>query len=249
MTLPTDRDAREELLTRYVLGDLSAAEARALEADLGYDPALAREVAELRTALDALAYDAVTTPPPDLKARVLAAAEPTTPAVEALATAPASPAPTRRLVSWPRLVGAIAAALLLAVGLDNARLRRELALQRDVMTTLQQPNVLMSFALAGVDGGRGAVGRVVLDLDAKKAAVVIHDLPALPSGEVYRLWARVGEQHVPCGNLTAAADGTVVAQLPIPVDAYTSPVRALVLTRETARDAASPQGAAVMRSS
>jgi hypothetical protein len=115
------------------------------------------------------------------------------------------------------------------------------------MTTLQQPNVLLSFALDGV--ASGAVGHVVLDLDAKKAAVVIRDLPALPSGEVYRLWARVGEQHVPCGNLTAAADGSVRTQLAIPVDAYTSPVQALMLTRETARDAAAPAGPAVMRSS
>lgn len=234
-------DDRDELLTRYVLGDLPPAEARAFEADLAHDPELAREVAELRSTFDALAYDAVAAPPPDLKARVLAAA------------APASrPFPVRAgsrgWVTWPRVVGVIAAALILAVGLDNARLRRDLALQQDVMTTLQQPNVLMSFALTGVDGG-GAVGRVVLDLDAKKAAIVIRDLPALPSGEVYRLWARVGEQHVPCGNLTAGADGTVLAQLPIPVDAYTSPVRELVLTRETARDAAAPQGAAVMRSS
>jgi len=46
-------------------------------------------------------------------------------------------------VTWPRVVGTIAAALLLAVGLDNARLRRDLALQQDVMSTLQQPNVLV----------------------------------------------------------------------------------------------------------
>jgi len=235
------RDTRDELLTRYVLGDLPPAEARAFEADLANDPELAREAAELRSTFGALAYDAVAAPPPDLKARVLAAAEPAPPP-SAVRTE------TRRVVTWPRVVGTIAAALLLAVGLDNARLRRDLALQQDVMTTLQQPNVLVSFALAGVDGG-GPVGRVVLDLDAKKAAVVIRDLPALPSGEVYRLWARVGEQHVPCGNLTAGADGTVLAQLPIPVDAYTSPVRGLVLTREPTRDAAAPQGTAVMRSS
>ena len=233
---------RDELLTRYVLGDLPPAEARAFETDLANDPELARDAAELRSTFAALAYDAVAAPPPSLKARVLAAAEPGPPPS-------AVHAGTRRLVTWPRVVGTIAAALLLAVGLDNARLRRDLALQEDVMATLQQPNVVVSFELTGVDGGGDAVGRVVLDLDAKKAAVVIRDLPVLPSGEVYRLWARVGEQHVPCGNLTAGADGSVLAQLPIPVDAYTSPVRGLVLTRETTRDAAAPQGAAVMRSS
>lgn len=234
--IPADRDARDELLTRYVLDDLPPADAREIAAAAAEDPALAREVGDLRAALDALAYATVTAPPSSLRDRVLDAAAPV-------------PAPTAdpRVVTWRRMLGAVAAALLLAVGLDDLRLRRDLALQHDLMTTLQQPNVLLSFALTGV--GSGAVGRVVLDLDAKKAAVVIHDLPTPPAGEVYRLWARVGDQHVPCGNLSVASDGTVQAQLPIPVDAYTSPVRSLLLTRETARDATAPQGAEVMRSS
>lgn len=236
MIIPADRDAREELLTRYVLDDLPPAEARDVAAAAAADSALGRELAELRAALGSLAYTTVTPPPPGLRDRVLDAAVPEP-----------SAAPPSRIVTWRRVVGAIAAALLLAVGLDDLRLRRDLALQQDLMTTLQQPNVLLSFALAGV--GTGAIGRVVLDLDAKKAAVVIHDLPALPSNEVYRLWARVGDQHVPCGNLAAAADGTVQAQLPIPVDAYTAPVRALVLTREAARDASAPTGPTVMQSS
>lgn len=238
--IPTDRDDRDELLTRYVLSDLTAEEARDLEAALAADPALAAEVAELRAAFDALAYSTAAEPPPGLRDRVLRAAIPVP------APAPRSAEP-RRLVTWQRAVGSLAAALALAVGLDNVRLRRDLALQHDVMTTLQQPNVLVSFALAGVEGG--AFGRVVLDLDAKKAAVVIHDLPPLPADEVYRLWARVDERHVPCGNLTVQSDGTVLAQLPIPVDAYSSPVRELVLTREASRTAPEPVGPTVMRSS
>jgi anti-sigma-K factor RskA len=239
MTIPTDRDAREELLTRHVLGDLTPAEAEDLRAALARDPALAAEVASLRAAFDALPYDSVTAPPSHLRARVLQALE-----------APAAAEPARaRLVTWQRVVGAIAAVLVLALGFENERLRRELALHRDVMSTLQQPNVVLSFSLAGLGSGAGAFGNVVLDLDAKKAAVVIRDLPPNTPDQVYRLWAQIDDRKVPCGNLTTNADGTVLAQLPIPVDAYTSPVRQLLLTREAVSNDPEPRGPIIMRSS
>ncbi len=199
------RDTRDDLLTRHVLGDLTPTETEAFAADLARDPALGAEAAQLRATLDLLPYGTVTAPPPHLRARVLAAAA-------------RPPAPPRaRIVTWQRVVGALAAMLVLALGVQNARLRRDLAVQRDVMTTLQQPNVLLAFSLAGTGSGAGAFGRAVLDLDAKKAAVVIHDLPVLPPNEVYRLWAQVGERNVPCGTLTTSAEGAVLAQIPIPV--------------------------------
>ena len=242
MTLPTDRDARDEILVRLVLGDLPAAEAETLRTMLAHDPALAREVRSLRATLDQLPYATVTAPPPHLRARVLHAA----------GTAPrpsATPPATTRgpVVTWRRVVGALAAGLALQLVWDNGRLRRDLALQRDVMTTLQQPNVLLSFALAGTGGGSGAFGSVVLDLDAKKAAVVIRDLAPAPPDHTYRLWAQVGDRKVPCGDLRIAPDGTVSAQIPIPVDAYTAPVRELLLTLETRADTDAPHGPTVMR--
>ncbi len=232
MKIPNDREARDELLTRYVLEDLTPEEAEELRAALARDATLAAEVASLRTALDLLPYGAVTEPPPHLRDRVLRAA--------------AVPVRRARVVTWQRVVGAIAAVLVLALGFENYRLRRDLGLQRDTMALLQQPNVVLSFSLAGT--GSAAFGNVVLDLDAKKAAVVIHDLPPLAADQVYRLWAQVGEKKVPCGNLITK-DGTVLAQLPIPVDAYTSPVRELLLTSETSATDPEPRGPVVMRSS
>ena len=51
----------------------------------------------------------------------------------------------------------------------------------------------------------GAVGRVALDLDAKKGAVVLKGMPVLPAGQVYRLWAKVADKSVPCGEFKADA--------------------------------------------
>jgi hypothetical protein len=146
-----------------------------------------------------------------------------------------------------------AAAVLAAVafGLDAHRSREELAtlrLARDVTAVLHEPNVVARFQLAGTGAARGAQGGVILDLDAKKGAVVFHDLPALPDDEVYRLWAAVGDKDVPCGDFRPRAAGEVVAQFPVPVDAYDAPIRELFVTAEPKGSTGGPTGEPVMRS-
>jgi hypothetical protein len=63
--------------------------------------------------------------------------------------------------------GRPAAALALAFGLDAARTRRELSLERELASALHEPNVLKTFTLASTGGGGGGYGTVALDLDAK----------------------------------------------------------------------------------
>jgi anti-sigma factor RsiW len=237
MTDPNDRETLEDLMTRSVLGELRGDEARRLTQLVAERPALAAEVERLRRAYGMMAYAVVTPPPADLRARVLAAAS----------GRAARPVRGVRVLTVTRVVGSIAAVLVLALAWDGYRLRQELALQRDVAATLQQPNVVQQFALAG-SGVSLAAGTVVLDLDAKRAAVAIRGLPRLPAGQVYRLWARVGDGAVPCGQFNADEQGRVVSQFPIPVDAYTSPVRGLFLNVEPAAQAPHPVGPTVMGS-
>jgi len=249
---PTDRDALEDLMTRYVLGELEDDETRELERLARQRPALRDEIGRLRRTLGLVPYAEVQTPPPDLRARVLAAAE-----AQARTAAPATvtplaggaraalPAGRSRMLTVTRVVGSIAAVLIVALAWDGHRLREELALQQDVTTTLQQPNVVRQFALHGT-GVSLAAGTVVLDLDAKRAAVAIRGLAPLPPGQTYRLWARIGDGAVPCGQFNADARGAVVSQFTIPVDAYTSPVEQLFLNVEPAEQGAHPTGTTVM---
>jgi hypothetical protein len=144
----------------------------------------------------------------------------------------------------------VAALLAIVFAWDGYRLRQELRLQQEVTTLLQQPNVLLSFSLEGTEKLGGAVGSVVLDLDAKKAAVVIRGLPTLPADQVYRLWALLKKgDKVPCGQFNTNAQGAVSSQLSIPVDAYTSPVVQLIVTREASSAPLRPVGPTVMVSS
>ena len=237
-------DVSEDRLVEYVLGELRRDEAQALEHMMQADAQLAAEVHRLRRVLDLLPYATVTEPPPELRARVLEAAAARTRRTAAPAPAPRAP---RRIV-WSQFAAAAAAALALAFGMDAWRTRQELGLQREMTAMLQEPNVVRSFTLAGTGAARGAVGRVALDLDAKKGAVVLKGMPTLPEGQVYRLWAKVKEKDVPCGEFRADPAGAVLAQFVVPVESYTAPLGKLFVTVEPASLPATPTGPTVMES-
>lgn len=228
-------EAFEEALARFVLGEMEPAEAREFARRAASDPALADELRRTRRSYELLGYSALREPPVALRARVLEAA---------------APGPAVRGRRWLRVAApaALAASLLLAVVLDDLRLRRELALVREVTETLHQPNVVVSFPLRGSGAGGDAWGRAILDLDAKKAALVVDGLPPLEAGRAYWLWAVVGDEHVPCGRFDADPQGRIVRQFAIPVQEYTEPVARLLVTIEDAASAERPSGPTVMQS-
>ncbi|HKA15442.1 MAG TPA: anti-sigma factor [Myxococcota bacterium] len=235
--------ADEERMVQYVLGELTRSDAEAFELRMASDAALQAEVRRLRGVFELLPYASVADPPPALREKVLRAAR--VHAAPALTSAPARAA--RRIV-WSRFAAATAAAIALALGFEVYRLRSELALQQEVTALIQEPNVVRSFELAAAGGIGRASGAVVLDLDAKKGAVVLRRLPALPPEQVYRLWARVGDADVRCGDFAAGADGTVRAPFAVPVESYTAPIARLFVTIEPRAGGDRPTGPTVMES-
>ena len=227
----------EEIVVQYVLGELAPEERRDIERRLRDDAALAAEVERLRRVLGALPLATATDPPPELRGRIVAAAE-------AKMRAPAARRAPRRVV-WSRFAAAAAAALALALGVDSYRVRRELALQRELAQTLVEPDVVHRFALAGTGG---AYGTVALDMDAAKGAVVLKRVAALPAGQVYRLWAEVEDKNVFCGDFRVRGAGEVQAQFKVPVDAYKAPPKRLFVTIEPAGPPSEPHGPRVMES-
>lgn len=228
----------EDQAVQYVLGELAAPEARALEQRMTTDAVLADEVRRLRATLGLLPYAASADPPPELRARVLDAA--------AAQQRRALPTPVRapRRVVWSRYAAALAASVALALGIDSYRTHQEMALQQQVAHLLLEPNVVKSFPVSG----GGAVGLVALDLDSKRGAVVLRGAHTLPKGQTYRLWAQVADKAVPCGDFSAASDGTVTAQFQVPVDAYTAPIGKLFVTVEPSGPGEKPTGPVVMQS-
>ncbi len=242
-------DSLEELLTEYVFGELDSATRESLEARIAADATLAAEVASLRRTLELLPEAVATEPPARLRERVLKSTRLAVREVASTTRAGGDDVSTRRALTRARVVGAVAATLAIAFGLDAWRVRRELSVQQDVAALLSQPNVVQSFELAGRGSAPSAFGTVALDLDAKKAAVVLYDLPQLQAGSLYRLWAIVGDKKVPCAEFDTTESGGVARQFVIPVDAYTEPVSRLVLTVEPASLPSEPVGPVVMQSS
>jgi anti-sigma-K factor RskA len=228
-----DRDSLHERMTQFVLGEMDDAERIAFERLLAATPALDQEVRELRRALSLLPFAVSETPPPQLRKAILSRVAP-------------SASTSQRAAAWGGwLVAAAAMGAVAILLVQNLRLDRDLALHREASRLLQEPNVTVSVALRGADDTRAA-GHVILDLDAKKGAAIIHDLAPLEGDQVYRLWAIVAGKPVWCGDFDPGADSTVRRHFPIPVDAYTAPISRLILTREPGADRAAPVGPTVM---
>jgi Anti-sigma-K factor rskA len=241
-----EKEALQDLLVRQAMGEaLAPLERERLEQAQARDPGLAADAASLKRTVDQLALATEAEPPARLRARVLESVRrQTRPRVTSIA---------RPRWQWSYAMAASVALLAVIAGaallVENQRLKREIELEKIAATTLREPNVVMSFALEGTGGGAKASGRVLLDLDAKRASIAVRDLPKLPAGQSYYLWALLDSKKVPCGEFKADADGRIVTQFPIPVDSYTSPVEQLVMTIETGSGLTAPLGPVVMASS
>lgn len=239
MTSTEDREELRETAIRLVFDDVESAERSVLERRLATDAAFAKEVASLRATIDLLPHAAAAAPPAHLRKRVL----------ESAARRRARrPAVARRRIPWSGLAALAASLVAVLLAWDGARLRRDLALERDVAKMIQEPNVVLSFQLAGTGAGAGAFGKVTLDLDDEKGAIAIQELPPLAADRTYTLWARVADQSVPCGEFKVDADGRALTQFPVPVDSYTAPVSKLFVTVEPKPAPATPSGPVVMES-
>ena len=199
----SEHERFEADLAPYLLGALDPEEERGLEVHLlGCDHCRA-ELDRLRVAADALPRSVhQVTPPPSLKAGLMAVVE------REAASGAAAAAPRRtpwraRLVPGltrlrPATVG-VGAALLLAVGiaagvgiaqLGDSGEARVLSAQVD---DARAPSATASL-LVPEDGAEGAILRV-------------DGMPVLPAGRVYQLWVRRGEQVVPGPLFAVRADG------------------------------------------
>jgi len=239
-----DKDSLPELLLMRATGELGPEQVERLRAALERDPALAAEAERLRRTIDLVALAARSEPPPELRARVLAA-------VPGAATAAPGAAPRAgRFRNWPfGIAASIAAASSLACAVllyQGARERHHTELALAAASMLREPNVVMNFELEGAGGARGVV---LLDLDAARASIALTGVAPPAPGGAYHLWALLDSKRVPCGQFTPQPDGTLTTQFPIPVDSYTAPIDRLVLTAETSADPlAEPAGAVVMTS-
>ncbi len=227
-----------ELLIGYALGSLTEEDQAAVEQRLQTQPALEGELQTLQSMVGLIAYDACEPAPVTLKARILAAAGTRR---EATGSKKISwnginqSGPKGRLnggMTWG-IWGAIAALVALTLGLswNNYVLRHRLALLDTTVAALQESKT-QAFVLHGTQVAKAATGSVVLDLESGNAWVALQNLPQLPEGERYHLWAFTPEQKVLCGQFNSTSTGEVVLQIPIALLKSPRPIRFMRISRE-----------------
>lgn len=181
------------MIAGYVLGDLDADEVVEFEQLLATDPAIADEVAQMQNALETAYAPAEVSPPSHLRSAIMAAqAAEMVQAAETNSWRSSRSATTRsaRRFSWSQAMGAAAAVVIVALGINNYQLRR--ALQA---TQAETPSRTLTYVLQ-TETAEDASAMVVVNPDTLEATLTVQNLPPLPAGKVYVLWT-VLEQGAP----------------------------------------------------
>jgi anti-sigma-K factor RskA len=236
----------QELMAGYALENLSSDEAEELQQLLDARPDLTAELDRFQDVLALVPYALPEVElPPTLRTKVLNAAQ--------SQNGVRNVNPPRRFsssrFSLARMGAAVAAVLALALAIDNYRLRQTVQSNEAIIASLQQPNAQV-FALQGTENAIAARGSLVVNPSDQRAIVLVQNLPQLPTGEAYRLWALVdGEpQPVYCGEFNPPSSQTSTAQWNMPTDACSTNVSQMLVTAESIAAPPVPAGPLVLRS-
>jgi anti-sigma-K factor RskA len=218
-------ERNEELVAALAAGIPLGAEASELDTHLADGCARCEELrVELTEAATALAAEApAVAPPPALRRRILDSLGPARVTPASAPERPPMPARTR-IAPW---LAAAAALLVLIVGLDDARLRREredlrsrsaqLAGRLQSAETELAQRALRARVLESDDvrmlelGGKGpqpkAQGRVFWSDRARRGVLVAGNLAPLPSDRQYELWVFQNGKPINAGVFDADTQG------------------------------------------
>jgi anti-sigma-K factor RskA len=261
-----------ELAPLYALNLLDDDERRWVEAQVLEHPELAAELAEHEVTVNALPYGTPVVPmAADLKDRLFQrlATEPAEPAemaepllaplptldgqprshelpVRARDAARSQVVPFRRS-RWLQAAGAIAALAAIALLVDNHRLRQSVQADQAIVATLQQPDSIV-YPLRGTEKAANASGSLVVNSSHKTAVVLVQNLPALPDGQAYRLWAipKGATKPTYCGQFNN--DRTGVVHWALPEAVCSTNVPQMLVTAELVTAPPVPAGTLVLKS-
>jgi hypothetical protein len=210
-----------ELLAGYVLGDLSSEEIAIVEAYLAAHPEQQSEVAKLMLPLDLLSLTLpADNPPASLRSQILkqAAAE------QSAINQSAESLPVKSAQTWKSILVGSGLLLLAGLGWNNYRLSHELATVKQdlktakiaqaqksteyqsVVSLLPQPNNMQ---------GKGGVGSLVIVPNKSIALLALQKVEPLPPGQVYRVWAIIGDEEMECAHFAPDLEGKVLMQIPV----------------------------------
>jgi Anti-sigma-K factor rskA len=232
LTLQSPLEQWSELLAGYVLGDLTPTETSLVEQYLAANPDRQSEVATLRLSLDLLPLALpADLPSASLRQQIIQIAEGETVATTAPIDRPTLQPRTHQL--WRSIWAGLGLLIGAGLGWNNYRLSQELAtVQQQLQTTriaqnsqkyqtyqsvvslLQQPNNRF-LALKNKEGKSRGTGSLVMAPQKLSAVLTLQQMAPLPEGQVYRMWAIMGEEEMACADFLPDAEGNVLMQIPL----------------------------------
>jgi anti-sigma-K factor RskA len=229
----------EELMSGYVLDALTPEETAEFEQYLRNDLTLIQRTNQMQEIVGLLPHSTQIKAPPELRTKIQKISQ-------ATAIAPAQPPQlrpigqrqSRRSRTLWKLLGAIGALALLILGLDNLRLRYQLATATRQVTTLQasvaeHEEEDYTFELAAKQAGSKALATIVFDADRGVMFVGAKHLPPLPPGEAYHIWAFTKDnQKVLCGRFNIDSSDQVIKQFSVRPEDYTADVAFMRISKE-----------------
>ena len=189
--LPTE--CEQLLISGYVLGNLSTAEALLFEEMLKANPELNDRVMAMQQALDLAYAPPEIAPPSGLRDRILATAEAQKTNVDvSLGAASIAPADNAEVSSQRQskiigILGAIALAIISILGIVNYRLWQTLRINTADLEI--KPN---TYLLRGEDLPPTTTVELITQGNLN-ATLIANNLPPLPSDKAYALWTVVGK--------------------------------------------------------
>lgn len=250
MTASENSQYIRQLAAAYVVGELAPSEALEFQRVAALHPELMIEVERLQQVSDQILYSLnAVEPPPHLRAAILSNLKDTkTKNLLALREPLKS---VKRTFSynlpWGKMIGSVAALLILYLGVDNYHLHQEKQIGDNLKTLLTQKTTRL-YPLTGVNVAQKASGSFILNLEQQTGVIAIQNLPEPPVGTVYRVWAVVDGDKIPCGQLNISKQGKIVKKLTMPSDFYDADVSEMLVTLEVSSDHRYPQGTVVMKS-
>lgn len=197
----------------YALDALTDDEQRLFERHLAMCGSCTQEVAEFRRTAALLGAAEHATPPPSLRAGVLAAIE-----VTPQARPDVHGAAGLRARVEPLLMPVAASLVLLLMVLSGVVLQQRARLDQ-VQTAQQAQEEALLAVLTAPDatrvtmGGDGRNGMVLWSPSAATGVLVAAGLDALPEGRAYQLWLMRGGVPVPSSVFAPGADGRAIVAL------------------------------------
>ena len=169
-------------------------------------------------------------PPASLRQQILQVAA----AETAVTSTPVRQLEFKSQPTWKSIVTGLGLLLVAGLGWNNYRLSHELAAvkqdlktsqiaqnsqkykdSQSVVSLLQEPNNRF-LTLKNMEGKTGmGMGSLVIVPNKSSAVLVLQQIKQLPPGQVYRMWAIMGDEEMSCADFLPDAEGKVLKHIPL----------------------------------